>query len=208
MKKTLIAVPCMDNVSARFAQSLATVGKVGECKVSFLIGSLIYESRNSLVKQALSFDSDYIMWFDSDMTFPADTIARMIRHMEEGKEIVSGLYFRRVAPFTPVLFKPQEDPHNIKPWEDYTEYPRDSVFEIGACGGGCMMTKTDVFRELLLNDEGWFEPFGGMGEDISFCVRASRIGKKIWCDSSIKCGHEGRVLVTEEVFDANGGFKD
>ena len=47
-KKILIAVPCMDMVSARFAQSLTTLKKVGKCTVSFLIGSLIYDSRNRL----------------------------------------------------------------------------------------------------------------------------------------------------------------
>lgn len=205
MKKILIAVPCMDMVNARFAQSLATVGKVDNCVVSFLIGSLIYESRNNLAKQALTMDADYIMWFDSDMSFPADTIYKMVKHMEEGKDIVSGLYFRRVSPFSPVLFKEQKDWNNLEKWEDYNDYPKDSVFEIGACGFGCVMTKTDVFRELILNDEKWFEPFGGMGEDIAFSVRAQRIGKKIYCDSTIKCGHTGYLTVTEDLFQANSG---
>ena len=41
--KTLIAIPSMDQVPAQFAQCLATLNKVGECAVSFQIGSLITE---------------------------------------------------------------------------------------------------------------------------------------------------------------------
>lgn len=73
-KKILIAVPCMDMVSARFAQSLATLKKVGECTVSFLIGSLVYDSRNRLTAYAVAMEADYILWLDSDMVFAPDVL--------------------------------------------------------------------------------------------------------------------------------------
>ena len=102
--KTLIAVPCMDSVASGFAQSLATMGKIGDCSVAFQIGSLVYESRNEIAKKAIQSGADYVLWFDSDMIFNPDTMERLMKHMKEGKDFVSGLYFRRVSPFTPVLF--------------------------------------------------------------------------------------------------------
>jgi len=196
--KTLIAVPCMDMVAAPFAQSLATLKKEGECLMSFMVGSLVYESRNKIAAQALVAKTDYVLWLDSDMTFPQDLIPRMIKHMEDGKEIVTGLYFRRRSPFTPVLFKKLG-----KESEDYPDYPRDSVFEVEGCGFGCVMLKTAVLEDVMLNKHNWFEPIEKFGEDLSFCIRARELGHKIYCDSSIKCGHVGQLIVNEDVYQAN-----
>ena len=199
--KTLIAVPCMDQVAAPFAQNLAAMQKDGECYVSFIIGSLIYESRNNFAKQALATKADYVLWLDSDMVFPGDIMPRLHKHMEEGKDIVTGLYFRRRAPFTPVLFK--ELGHNedgLGTHENYDDYPKDSVFEIAGCGFGCVMTRTEVLEDIALNAHNWFEPMYGFGEDLSFCMRARDLGYKIWCDSTIKCGHVGQLIVDEGVY--------
>ena len=102
MKKTLIAVPCMDTVAAPFAHSLALLTKQGEVYIEFQIASLIYQSRETLVKHAIQGNLDYILWLDSDMTFDPDTLQRLFKTLEDNDaDIVSGLYFRRAAPYTP-----------------------------------------------------------------------------------------------------------
>lgn len=194
--KTLIAVPCMDQVAAPFAQSLAALEKEGQCVVSFLIGSLIYDSRNQLAKQAMKYDADYVMWLDSDMIIPADALKKMLRHMEEGLDIVTGLYFRRRPPYTPVLFKSADEEGK---WEGYDEYP-DELFEVGGCGFGCVITRTDVLYDVAINEKGLFDPIAGFGEDISFCIRARNRGYKVMCDPSIKCGHVGQIFVNEDFY--------
>ena len=138
MKKVLIAVPCMDMVSARFAQSLATLKKVGECAVMFIIGSLVYDSRNKLAEYAIKTEADYILWFDSDMVFTPDTLERMMKVMDEHEEIdiLSGLYFRRSTPFSPVAFDKLELTDDKCDWEDMTEVPTE-LTEIAGCGFGC-----------------------------------------------------------------------
>ena len=103
--KILIAVPCMDSVAAQFAQALAMLEKVGSCLVSFVIGSLIYNSRNDLARQAMKMDCTHILWLDSDMVFPPETLKYLYDEMENtGADFISGLYFRRCAPFSPVAF--------------------------------------------------------------------------------------------------------
>ena len=87
--RTLIAVPCMDMVSARFAQSLATLKKVGECTVSFLIGSLVYDSRNRLTAYAVAMEADYILWLDSDMVFAPDFLQRMLTVCKDNDIVIS-----------------------------------------------------------------------------------------------------------------------
>lgn len=194
--KTLIAVPCMDQVAAPFAQSLASLRTVGDTIIDFNISSLIYDARNRLAKDAVKFEADYILWLDSDMIIPQDTMKKMLKHMEDGKDIVSGLYFRRRAPFTPILYsKLDREGH-----EELKDYPENSVFEVAGCGFGCCMTRVDALQDIMLNAHGWFTPFNNYGEDLSFCLRARESGYKIWCDSTIKPGHIGQVIVDESIY--------
>lgn len=198
-KKVLIAIPCMDMVSARFAQSLATLKKVGQCTVSFLMGSLIYDSRNKLAGYAVQMEADYMLWLDSDMVFPPDTLERMMKTIEENDiDILCGLYFRRTHPFTPVLFNKLERDGETLVFEDVKEIP-DDLFEVAGCGFGCVLMKTDVLFDIGAN---WFTPYIDAGEDCAFCMRAREKGYKIYCDPSISLGHMAYAPVTKEFYNA------
>lgn len=206
MKKILIAVPCMDMVSARFAQSLTTLKKVGQCTVSFLIGSLVYDSRNKLAGLAMQMEADYIMWFDSDMVFQPDTLERMMDVMDKNPDIdiLSGLYVRRGAPFTPVIFSKLEvNEHGELEWDDVVNIP-DEPFEVDGCGFGCVLMKTDCLYEIASKENGgmWFTPIAGAGEDCAFCIRARESGYKIWCDPKIELGHMAYAPVTRDFYEA------
>lgn len=205
-KKILIAIPSMDTVAVGFAESLATLNKVGKCSVAFKVGSLIYASRNELSRYAIKNEYDYIVWFDSDVIFAPDTMERLIKHLEEGKDIVSGIYFRRAKPYTPVLFKWLDPDSILNSWQGYDNYPKDSVFEVAGIGFGCVAMKTDVLLDTGENGQ-WFTPIKGFGEDLSFCIRAREKGYKIWCDSSIKLGHTAHMVVTEEFYEEIKGSK-
>ena len=197
--KILIAVPCMDQVAAPFAQSLASLNKVGECAVSFMCNSLIYDSRNRLAKQAVDIEADYVMWFDSDMIFQPDTLQKLL---DDDCDIVSGLYFRRLSPFTPVIFSScEKDSEGYYKWNDCTSYPEE-VFEVAGIGFGCVLVKTDVFLEMFGKFGDCFTPLGKFGEDLSFCFRAKELGYKIHCDPRIKCGHVSHSVVTEDFYKA------
>lgn len=204
--KTLIAVPCMDQVAAPFAHSLACLQRIGDVMVSFQMGSLIYDARNNFAKMAINKDVDYVLWLDSDMIFPDDLLEKMIRHMEDGKDIVTGLYFRRRAPFTPVLFSELEVTDEGGHWKGADDYQvNGEPFEIAGCGFGCCMVRKTVLVDLALNYQTWFTPFKNFGEDLAFCIRARDLGYKVWCDPKIKCGHVGQLVVNEEVWLANSG---
>lgn len=203
-KKIFIAVPCMDMVSARFAQSLSTLKKSGRCVVSFLIGSLIYDSRNRLAGMALEMEADYVLWLDSDMVFPPDTLDRMLKVMDEHPEVdvLSGLYFRRGAPFTPVLFNKLDvgEDGNLQ-FEDQKDLP-DELFEVAGCGFGCVLMRTEMLLDLAAAEGGgvWFTPLANAGEDCAFCIRARRNGYKVFCDPTIELGHMGYAPITREFY--------
>lgn len=202
--KTFIAIPSMDQVAVQFCQSLAVLNKSGECGIGFKVGSLITESREYLALQAIQSGADYVMWFDSDMTFPPDTLERMQKHMKT-YDIVSGIYFRRTPPYTPVLHKTldiKEDGEGgyTATFSDYEDYPQNSIFEVEGIGFGCVMMKTDVLRAVIMEYGTAFAMMGKNGEDCSFSQRVRNLGYHIMCDSSIKCGHVGHLTITEGLF--------
>lgn len=205
--KILIAVPCMDQVPAQFAQSLAMLQKVGDCALAFNMGSLIYTSRNELAKMAIKMEADYVFWLDSDMTFEPDTLVRMMRTMEENSlDILTGLYFRRVPPYSPVLFDQLKIRGNACQFTEFKEIPT-GLFEVGACGFGCVLMKTDPFIDVQARHGNCFAPIANNGEDVAFCWRARNCGYKIYCDPSIKLGHVGKIIITEDFYKSFHGAK-
>lgn len=199
--KVLIAVPCMDQVPAQFAQCLATLTKVESSVVAFQIGSLVYTSRNNLAAIAIEQGADYIFWLDSDMMFAPDTLVRMFDDLKHG-DIVSGLYFRRVAPFTPVIYNKLDiDDAGRCTFEEPKEIP-DEVFEIEGCGFGCVLMPTDIAMDVMAKYGAPFTPIGGTGEDLSFCWRARQLGYKFVCDPKIELGHVGHHVITRELWEA------
>ena len=128
----LIAVPSMDTVPAVFAQALSMLHKVGNCAIAFQVGSLIYTSRNALATRAIEMGADYVLWLDSDMFFEPDTLERMLKRMQEKDiDFLTGVYYRRGEPYTPVLndvLKMNSD--EIPIWHDMTELPEEELFEL------------------------------------------------------------------------------
>jgi GT2 family glycosyltransferase len=197
--KTLIAIPCMDTVATGFCESLAMLKKVGECYVTHLAGSLIYDSRYKIAAKAIELGTDYLMCFDSDMIFQPDTLERLMAH---DKDIVSGLYFRRTGTYRPVIFDELDVKDGKAVHHGMIDYPKDEIFKVAGVGFGCVLVKTEVLLDMIAAKGDWFTPFYGMGEDLAFCYRAREMGYDIWVDPTIKCGHVGNVVCAEEFYDA------
>lgn len=213
--KYLIAIPCMDMVHTPFLRALLSLERAqGSVQYAISCSSLIYTARNKLLEDAVKNGADRILWFDSDMDFPPDTMLRLAADMDEGKEFVSGLYFKRRAPIQPVIYENVGYYHNTMSdgSESVTpvaitmdDYPRDSMFEIEAAGFGCVMHSVDLARRIMEKYGAPFSPILGFGEDLSFCKRAKDVGATLWCDSRIKLGHIGIGTITEETY-INGGY--
>lgn len=197
--RILIAVPCMDSVPSQFAQSLATLNKVEDCIVAFQMGSLIYNSRNYLASMAVKLECDYVLWLDSDMVFSPDVLEKLFEDREKG-DIITGLYYRRVEPYKPVLFSKLDIKDDGCDWEGYDDYP-DELFEIEGCGFGCVLTPTNVFIDVMNKFGNMFAPIGGVGEDLSFCWRAKQCGYSIMADPRVQLGHVGHYIIDKNFYD-------
>ena len=208
--RTLIAIPSMDQVPAQFAASLAMLERVtDDTVVGFQIGSLIYEARNQLARQAIKIGADYVLWLDSDMIFHPSVMKRLYEDYKAGKgDIVSGLYFRRVAPFSPVVFNTLEIVDNKPQWTASDDIPNE-VFEVGGVGFGCGFMDTGVLADVMNKYEGnAFTPLNGVGEDLSFCWRARQCGYNIVVDPGVELGHIGHITVNRKFYESTKQIKE
>ena len=204
--KTLIAVPCMDYLEADFVECLTNllIAHEGEVDVKYLKASLVYDARNQLVKYAREKGGyDFVLWLDSDMTFEPDLLDRLLEDIE-GRQAVTGLCFGRRPPFNPCIYKELDvktEGKLITPYRTvYDDYPRDSIFEVEACGFACVLMRMDILEAMGIYGVPFF-PVAGLGEDLTFCWRARKLDIKFHCDSRLKIGHIMRIAVDE-------GFRD
>lgn len=204
--KILIAIPCLDHVATGFMRSLLKLIKVGDCEFGITSSSLVYDARNMLAGQGVTGGYDRILWLDSDMVFEPDLLVKLSADMDEGREFVSGIYFKRKPPFSPVIYKGLQYSHDTETHElsckvdTYADYPQDSIFTIAACGFGGVMMTTDLINRVGKKFGFPFSPIMGMGEDLSFCYRVGSLGVEMYCDSRIKMGHIGSMTINEQTY--------
>ena len=150
--------------------------------------------RNQIVEQALAHDCTHLIMMDTDQTFQADTIPRLLAHR---KPIVGCMICRRYPPFEPLLFTGEIGRYTRT--EGWTE---GDLVEVDATGTGCIMFDMQVFRKM---PRPWFkfrhlETGEGIGEDIGFCHDLKEAGYKIFVDTSIQCGHLTTLNVTKDTY--------
>jgi hypothetical protein len=98
-------------------------------------GSMITHSRNSLVETMIGLNPDYLLWIDSDMTFPPDALVRLMQHQ---KDIVGACYTKRVPPYNmlgnAVTPRDLSEAHGLEPMRHMP--------------GGFMLVKTSVYKSM------------------------------------------------------------
>lgn len=203
MPGVAICVPSGDMIHADFAASL--VGIVAWCgpiqgmtAVPFAYlnckGSLVVRNRNQLVEDARKVGAQYLLFVDSDMTFPPHTLRQLLGH---NKDIVGCTYLQR------------EQPHRILGvWKDGLELTTDKLHEVNALPLGCMLIKLSVFDEMVkpyFRTPAYEKDDLGegriQGEDFYFCDQADKLGFQVWLDAalSLQVGHVGSHVVKIEV---------
>lgn len=203
--KTLIAVPCMDEIDVGFVQSLMDLKTVGETKIQFLSGSLIYEARERLAAMAIDNDFDHVLWLDSDQMFKP---TMMIDFVASDKDIVTGVIPSRRPPFIPLIYRKEDN--KLVPVAGFG----DHLLEVDGCGFGAVLMKTEVLEKCFDKYKTCFMPVYGFGEDLSFCIRAKELGYKIYADPRIEIGHIGKTVITKDFYrrenarESKAGVKD
>ena len=205
--KLLIGIPCMDQAPYLFSQSMDYLQKPEGTSIYYNPNSLIYDSRNIISLYAIENKFDYVMWIDSDMVLPRDTIIKLLHDADKlDADMVTGLYVKRKIPTSPVIYKELTEPvrqpdgtlkKNIQP---YFDFPRNvDAFPVAGCGLGCCLTSVSLLKDVWDHFGPAFNPYPWAGEDISFCYRVNKLPSQIYCDRTIECGHVGTFVYTPDL---------
>lgn len=119
--------------------------------ISNLEGSMITKSRNDLVQIAINANFDYIMWIDTDMVFPPDSLMKLLAH---NKDIVGSTYNKRVPPYETLGRLKGEAPVDLL---------RGGLREAELLPGGFLLVKVDVYRKMRW--PWYFETYQWPGEN-------------------------------------------
>ena len=165
--------------------------------------SIIPTGRNMAVDGARKLGAEWILFLDSDVTFPSATLTHLL---SRGKDIVGATYPKRVPPHN-LLYR-------LLPQDDRIEVA-DGVVEVMGLPGGCLLVNMKVFDKLT---KPYFQTPGFsigqeipkalqeyvtpadvpeiMGEDYFFCAMARAAGFKIWLDVNLteQIGHIGQQI--------------
>jgi hypothetical protein len=173
-------------------------------------------ARNMIAAQVVQSDADWLFVVDTDMGFAADTLYRLLKEADPvDRPIVGALCFAwrelesdglsgyRCEP-RPTIFDYVATDEGHK-FMGLTSYPLDEVVQCAGTGSACVLIHRSVLERIGAEYGTWYDRITGddggkLGEDISFCVRASGCGIPIHVHTGVKTTHAKAIWVGEPDF--------
>jgi len=189
--KVLIAVPSFDLLHADFCTSLAGMmmhraydrALSRDVKIAYqnVKSTIIHSARALLVQSAVDNDCTHILFLDSDLTFPPNTLNRLIAHHQP---FVCATYVKRHPPHE-LLGRPNTTYQTLKP---------PGLVLMDEVPLGCALISLKVFERLERPHFSYVAgptPTDDISEDIGFCRAVRASGQYIYCDPALsrELGH-------------------
>jgi hypothetical protein len=190
--KVAICTPLHGDPKAGYVSSLADLllaARPPELELRYCrcSSSNVVRARTELARIALDWGADHLLWLDSDQTFPARTLTRLL---SIGQPIVGCNISTRAEPC-----QPNARDHAGRPVFTTPEAAAGGIVqEVGRLGFGVLLTAAELFAKM---PQPWFlmpdEQGTIMGEDYYFCRQARAAGYRIYADHalSMQVGHIG-----------------
>lgn len=207
MAKVFIGMPSIDGKYHGIAWKSLLHNLMG---VQFLDPYLVYRhriasARSMITKAFLGTDATHLLFMDDDNSVQAGTLKRFI---ELDKDIVTACILQRGQKENVCIKRKVELGNNKFTHEFYKvdELPKEP-FKVDSCGMGFCLIKRAVIEAVctIKTSEGSYSDpfieivnrtvFEGLyeimpiGEDLSFCIKATRKGFEIWADPTAKTSH-------------------
>jgi len=198
-QRVAVCIPSRGEMEIGTAFDLANMIKFdakhrkGDTALYTVNGTLIFDQREKLVREAINDGADYILWIDADMRFPKDTIKRLMAH---NKDIVGVNATTRSIPVRSTAKNLVADMENrVNHWIQVSSKNKTGLEKVTSLGCGVLMVKAEVYKKTP-QPWFWFEMLPVdklLGEDVYFCVKAYDAGFDTWVDHGLsnEIGHIG-----------------
>ena len=155
-------------------------------------GSMLSSLRELMVKKVLGTNASHLLFIDSDMTFPKDTLKRLVEHR---KPFVAANCTTRKHPVETVA-------HDLS-GERVVSIGQAGLQEVQHVGLAVALIETEALKALrpplFLMD--WIPSLGTYcGEDVYFCQKLVESGVKLYIDHALsrEIGHVGQYIYGHE----------
>lgn len=161
-----------------------------DARIAVQSGPLICKARNDVVRAFLNQTaSEHLLFVDADMVFQPETLDALV---EADKPIVSALCYGVNADGTkfPVA-------HGLKDGRPFKMKPKGrGLTKVDGVGMGFTLISRQVLQDVgAKHDEPfpWFQETAidelGIGEDLTFCIRAKALGHQSYVHMGVKVDH-------------------
>lgn len=162
------------------------------------------KARNRLVDEFLHNEQftecEWLLFMDTDMVFPPDTIHRMVARAITCEVKILGALCVIVTADGPIPTMFIDDPNTVT--QVMLDWEPDQVAQVAATGAACLLVHRSVLESMFNKSGGsrncWFgfdvrlSDSGAewaLGEDVSFCLRARDAGFTVHIDTTMHVGH-------------------
>jgi GT2 family glycosyltransferase len=194
-------------VRAEFCASLLAVCMEGSTDVEAVLavgsGPNISTARNIVARSFLEKQTaPWLLMCDTDMTFPADMVDRLIAAADPvQRPVVGALCFTQntddpaKGPYSTMYELTEKD--GDLAFVRYTKWPENTVVRVAATGAACLLIHRTVLERVgkASGDRAapWFrESVAGaalIGEDLTFCLRCAAAGIPVHVHTGARAGH-------------------
>jgi hypothetical protein len=178
-------------------------------------GQLV-SARNKAVEHFLDGDAPWLLWVDTDMGFDADMLEQLMATADpETRPIVGALCFgqRELDPdgkggyhtiATPTIFD-WEPIGDLEGFAIRYDYPPNALVRCGGTGSAAILIHRSVFERIQVKyGNEWYHRIpakeGSIGEDLSFCMRATELGIPVHVHTGVRTTHLKPTWLSETDF--------
>lgn len=193
----VVGIPFYGDNDNEFTSSLLSMkqpGGAGAVVFAKTVRTLIAPARNLLAKAATDYNSQFLLFIDSDMVFGGESLMRLLlRACDKNISIIGGLAYKRRDPFEPCIMR-----RIGRKWKYCKVTNPPGVYEVDGIGMSFTLIKTKVFADLK---KPYFYPGkDGLREDLNFCLDAKKAGHRIFVDTTVQVGHLSERTVIDHYF--------
>jgi hypothetical protein len=140
-------------------------------------------------------DYDYLMMIDSDI-IPPDNYFNLI---DFEKDIISGVCYvyakKKVFPLVLQHSKKKNTGNKYRPYDSIDKKKWNGLMEVDGVGTGAIIISRNVLEAMPYPFQNVYEKKYGeklIGNDFNFCVKAKKLGFKMYCHTDYHCSHYTR----------------